>query len=116
MNQFNGFSERVSLSWNCGISDKYFSYFQPGLVDRMGRIKVETATEAVRVVTSLLTRPDEVNRHGRAQRAALDARAAAKAVRTLANAVNSEERMRNAAIAESLASTAEALLTLVPLN
>jgi len=79
----------------------------------MGRMKVETATEAVGLITSLLMRPDEVNRHERAQRAASDARAAAEAVRVLANAVNTEDRMRNAAIAESLASTAENLVHLI---
>jgi len=79
----------------------------------MARSEVEVATEAVRVIGDLLTRPNEINRSQIAQQSASSAMAAAQGARLIADSTQTRESRENADIAESLASTAQKLARLV---
>ncbi|TRY73104.1 hypothetical protein TCAL_13317 [Tigriopus californicus] len=81
-------------------------------MDLLARRDVVAATEAVRVIGLLLARPNEQDRIGRSQRAAVCAKAAADATSAAARALNTESSALEAQSAKNLAEHAEQLIAL----
>ncbi|TRY72260.1 hypothetical protein TCAL_11936 [Tigriopus californicus] len=79
----------------------------PDRMTEMTKNEVEVGTEALRLISLLMSRTDEPNRRILGLEASRNARVAATASRSLANSLQTKDAIQNAEIAETLAETAE---------